>query len=200
MKALHRPDLFGWTQFNEELNLDSHSLFWVRHEGNVVVDPVHATDHDLRHMAQLGGVSAILLTCSGNLRESEALSEMTGAKIYAPSQARAQLASECDEWLEPGPSPFHGLEAIEIQGPSNSGELAYLLDGTTLLIGDFLRGTIAGSLSLLSPDQIRSHKEARSSLQGLASLEHVEAVWVANGWPLFHRAAEKLNALVADLR
>ena len=30
MKALHRPDLFSWSQFDEARNLDFHSVAWIR--------------------------------------------------------------------------------------------------------------------------------------------------------------------------
>ena len=30
MKALHRPDLFGWSQFDEARNLDFHGVALIR--------------------------------------------------------------------------------------------------------------------------------------------------------------------------
>ena len=39
MKQLHRKDLFGWSVFNPERNLDFNSVLYVREGGNVLVDP-----------------------------------------------------------------------------------------------------------------------------------------------------------------
>ena len=38
MKRLHRDDIYGWSAFDERLNIDFHSVVWVRPGGNVVID------------------------------------------------------------------------------------------------------------------------------------------------------------------
>ena len=52
MKRLHRSDLYGWSVFDEGLNIDFHSVLWVRPEGNVVIDPLPLRDHDGRPQDQ----------------------------------------------------------------------------------------------------------------------------------------------------
>jgi len=59
MKRLHRPDLFGWSEFNQDRNIDFHSVVWVRPAGNVVIDPLALSDHDEAHLRELGGVALI---------------------------------------------------------------------------------------------------------------------------------------------
>ena len=44
MKRLHRPDLYGWSVFDESRNIDFHGLLWARADGNVL-------DHD--HLSTL---------------------------------------------------------------------------------------------------------------------------------------------------
>ena len=39
MKQLHRKNLYGWSEFNQEPNLSFHSVLWVRESGNVLIDP-----------------------------------------------------------------------------------------------------------------------------------------------------------------
>ena len=58
MKQLHRPDLFNWSVFNEDRNIDFHGLCWVRPEGNVVIDPLPMSDHDRQHLQSLGSYRA----------------------------------------------------------------------------------------------------------------------------------------------
>jgi hypothetical protein len=40
MKQLHRKNLYGWSEFNQEPNLSFHSVLWVRESGNVLIDPL----------------------------------------------------------------------------------------------------------------------------------------------------------------
>ncbi|MEO1899160.1 MAG: MBL fold metallo-hydrolase, partial [Methylococcales bacterium] len=35
MKQLHRSDLFGWSEFNQDRNIDFHSVLWLRESGNI---------------------------------------------------------------------------------------------------------------------------------------------------------------------
>ena len=60
MKQLHRKDLFGWSEFNKERNLDFHSVLWVRDGGNVLIDPLPMSEHDHSHLQRLGGVNFII--------------------------------------------------------------------------------------------------------------------------------------------
>ena len=68
MKALHRPDLFAWTRFDEARDIDFHGYAWIRADGNVLVDPLPMSAHDLAHLERLGGVSTIVVTNSDHVR------------------------------------------------------------------------------------------------------------------------------------
>ena len=70
MKKLHRSDLFGWSSFDEDRNLDFHSVLWVRDGGNVAIDPLPLSDHDREHLEQLGSVTTIVVTNSDHLRDA----------------------------------------------------------------------------------------------------------------------------------
>ena len=64
MKRLHRPDLYGWSRFDEDRNIDFHSVLWVRPEGNVLIDPLPLSVHDRAHLESLGSASIIVITNS----------------------------------------------------------------------------------------------------------------------------------------
>ena len=38
MKSLHRPDLLGWSRFDEKRNVDFCGVAWIRPGGNVLID------------------------------------------------------------------------------------------------------------------------------------------------------------------
>ena len=191
MKALHRPDLFSWSVFDQLRNIDLNATLWVRHEGNIAFDPVTVSDHDLQHLAQLGGLSHILLSTPTHTEAAEELSALTGATILsAPTQDTNNGSS--------GPA-FDGLSVITLPGSTTPGEVAYLLDETTLICGELIRAPTAGSLSLLPPDRILTHSTAKTSIERLAALPHIEAVLVRNGWHIFRNGRLRLGDLAQEL-
>ena len=121
MKRLHRPNLFGWSFFNEERNIDFHSVVWVRPDGNVVIDPLPLSDHDEAHLRELGGVAWIVITNSDHVRDSISLAENTGAQLMGPSQEANKFPVECTRWLTDGDEVVPGMSALELEGSKTPG-------------------------------------------------------------------------------
>ena len=71
MKKLHKPNLYCWSEFDEDRNIDFHSYLWVRDDGNVVIDPLPLTEHDEEHLHSLGKVTQIIITNSDHVRDAE---------------------------------------------------------------------------------------------------------------------------------
>jgi len=99
MKQLHRPDLFGWSEFNPDRNIDFHSVLWVRDGGNVVIDPLPMSDHDRSHLDSLGGAAIIVVTNSDHLRDSAALRARTGARLLGPAGEKNAISADVDWWV-----------------------------------------------------------------------------------------------------
>ena len=88
MKRLHRPDLFGWSVFDEKRNIDFHGLLWVRSGGNVLVDPLPMSAHDAAHLQTLGGATHVVVTNSDHTRGALELSRLLGATLCGPRAER----------------------------------------------------------------------------------------------------------------
>ncbi len=197
MKRLHRSDLYGWSAFDEGLNIDFHSVLWVRPEGNVVIDPLPLSDHDKIHLERLGSVATIVITNSDHTRGSAALAEATGARILGPAGEREAL--ECDGWLGDGGVVVPGLVTLALEGSKTPGELALVLEDTTLITGDLIRAHEAGRLRLLPDPKLSDKAGAIASLRRLTDLEGIEAVLPGDGWPVFRDGAQALAELAAEL-
>ena len=91
MKSLHRPDLFGWSAFDESRNVDFNGTLWVRPDGNVAIDPMPLSEHDRAHLEALGGAAWVVVTNSDHLRSAQELAAWTGARVAGP-------AAERDRW------------------------------------------------------------------------------------------------------
>jgi hypothetical protein len=206
MKALHRPDLFSWSIFDPERNVDFNGIAWIRAAGNILIDPVPLTEHDLEHLKSLGGASWIVITNSDHVRDADAIAQLTGARIAAPQaeQETFPLIHDASQekpihWLRDGDELVPGLQTIELQGSKTPGELAFLLDGTTLITGDLIRAHQAGSLMILPDAKLLDQEAAIASVQRLAAIPTIEAVLVGDGWSVFRDGRDRLQELITTL-
>ena len=199
MKRLHRSDLYCWSQFNEERNIDFHSVLWVRAQGNVVIDPLSLSRHDKRHLDELGGVATIVLTNSDHVRGTAEIVEQTAAEVLGPSAERAGFPIDCSGWLEEGDEVAPGLRVFSLDGSKTPGELALLLEGTTLITGDLIRAHEGGHLCLLPDVKLVDKGAAIASVSRLAELREVDAVLAGDGWPVFRDGSVRLRELVSAI-
>lgn len=196
MKQLHRKDLFGWSEFNTERNLDFHSVLWVRPEGNVLIDPLPMTAHDLNHLRQLGGVKFIVITNSDHCRDAFHIAKVNGAVIYGPAGEKEGFPLICDQWVQDGQEILPGLVAYQLNGSKTPGELALVLDQSTLITGDLIRCHVGGELCLLPDLKLKDADQAKRSVTKLADLPGITTVLVGDGWPVFNYGGEALKVLV----
>lgn len=195
MKSLHRNDLFQWSQFDEDRDVDFHSVLWVRPEGNLAIDPLPLSDHDRRHLLELGGAAWVVLTNGDHLRAAVDLVKATGARIAAPAGERGKIGIPIDRWIADGEEVVPGLVAHAMDGSKTAGELALHLAPDTLITGDLVRGQRANRLNLLPPGKLTDADAAKRSVARLAAIPGLTTVLVGDGWPLFHDASEQLARL-----
>jgi len=197
MKVLHRPDLYAWSRFDEARNIDFHGYLWVRDGGNILFDPLPLTEHDEAHLRELGGVAWIVLTNSDHVRAAEDLQKEFGAKVAGPAGERSAFPMQCDRWMADGEELVPGLTAIAFEGSKTPGELAFVLQDTTLITGDLIRAHSGGALHFLPDAKLVDRTQARASARRLLDLNRVEAVLVGDGWPVFADGHARLAELLA---
>ena len=199
MKRLHRKDMWCWSVFNERLNIDFNSFVWTRAGGNVVIDPLPMSAHDRAHLQKLGGVAWIVMTNSDHVRGARELAAaFPGVKLAGPAGERETFPVACDAWLSER-EPLFDWRVYEMEGSKTAGELALLVDHTTLVTGDLVRAHRPAALMMLHADQgLKSAVAARESIARLAVLPHLEAVLVGDGWCLFADCHEALRALTEE--
>jgi hypothetical protein len=199
VKRLHRAGLFGWSAFDESRNLDFHSVLWVRAGGNVAIDPLPLSPHDRNHLAELGGVALVVITNSDHTRAAEPLAKECGARLAGPAAERATFPCACGLWLADGDEPVPGLAVLALEGSKTPGELALVIERTTLVTGDLVRAHEGGRLTMLPAAKLQDPAQAGASVRRLAALEGIDAVLVGDGWPVFRGAAAALRELAEDV-
>lgn len=196
MKALHRGDLFGWSGFDEARNIDFNSILWVRDGGNVVIDPMPLSPHDQAHLESLGGAAWVVVTNSDHVRTAQALAEQTGAKIAAPAAEQEGWDFPVDRWLADGDELVPGLQVFALEGSKTPGELALLIEDSTLVTGDLVRAHQGGALTLLPDPKLSDRDAAIRSLERLTDIPGLDAVLVGDGWPIFTDGWMRLRELL----
>ncbi len=195
MKRTHRDDLLCWSRFDEARDIDFHSYAWIRPGGAVVFDPLPLTEHDRAHLA--AGVAWIVVSNSDHVRAARALAEATGASIAGPAKERGALGLERARWLSDGDELVPGLLALELEGSKTPGELAFVLEETTLITGDLVRAHAGGRLDRLPDAKLADREAALASIRRLCALGSVDAVLVGDGWPIFRGGRRALEELAA---
>lgn len=198
MKQLHRKDLFAWSEFDQDRNIDFHSIIWVRSAGNILIDPLPLSDHDSEHMKSLGGASIIIITNSDHCRDAEKIALQTGAKIYGPSGEQEDFPIPCDFWVADNEEIVPGLFAYQLEGSKTPGELALQLENNTLITGDLIRCHMAGKLCLLPDPKLTNKDLAQQSVKRLADLADFNTVLTGDGWPIFNHGSVALKRLVEE--
>lgn len=197
MKLLHRKDLFCWSVFNEERNVDFNSVVLSgRPGGNIVFDPMPMSAHDEKHLRDLGGAAWIVITNASHVRDTEKVRAAFGAKVAAPLAERSLISIPVDRWLSPGDELVPGLRAIGFDGSKTPGELAFVLDETILITGDLIRSHRLGKLMLLPDSFLKDPAAAKQSLRRLLDFPKIDSVLVGDGWHLPHHAAAELKRVL----
>lgn len=200
MKRLHRKDLYCWSVFSEENNIDFHSLLWVRDSGNILVDPLPLSLHDETRLNELGSVALIIVTNSDHVRDAVRIADRYGGKILGPIGERHNFPIQCADWLSDGDEVIPGLRVFEMHGSKTPGELALLLEDTTLIAGDLIRCHLGGELTILPEAKLSDKAKVIMSIERLLELNRLETIFLGDGWPIFHNAKKHLAKLLRSLR
>ena len=199
MKSLHLTNLFSWSEFNEERNIDFNSVLICLDQGNIVVDPLPLSEHDLNHLKELGGIGWIVLTNSDHIRDAAKLQQHFNARVAGPAGERGSFGFACDRWLEHGDDLEDVLKVIQMDGSKTPGELCLLYEDRTLITGDLIRAHKPHALMTLPDLKIKAPRIALESIRRLTEYTEIETVLVGDGWHLFTNGHQELCALVGRL-
>src|SRR5690606_33846064 len=145
------------------------------------------------------GLALIVVTNSDHVRASAELAQATGAAVLGPAGEREAFPIACSRWLADGDEVAPGLRAYALAGSKTPGELALVLDGSTLITGDLVRAHEGGRLCLLPDAKLADRTAAAASARRLASIATIDAVLPGDGWPVFRGGRAALEELVASL-
>jgi glyoxylase-like metal-dependent hydrolase (beta-lactamase superfamily II) len=200
------PGLWRWTGRHEEWKQDVGCVYY-EHGGEVcLIDPLLPPEDPERFWAALdrdvaraGGAVNVLITVFWHARSTRELVARYGARLWAPSRARAAVerrASTVTAPFRPGASLPGGIEAF---ASGRSTEVVFWLpEHRALVTGDVILGDAGGGVRLCPESWLPAgtgHRELRRALRPLLDLD-VEQIVVSHGDPVLARANEALRALL----
>jgi glyoxylase-like metal-dependent hydrolase (beta-lactamase superfamily II) len=196
--------LWRWTAYHEEWKEDVGCVFCETTDGVVLIDPLipstdaerfwHALDHDMK---RLSGPMHVLVTIFWHTRSAAELVARSGARVWAPTSARAAVARRSGvvtDAFRPGDALPGGIEAFTT---ARRTEVVYWLPQQhTLVPGDVLLGDADGGLRMCPESWLPAstdHARLAASLEPLLELP-VERVLVSHGEPVLVGAHDALAA------
>jgi len=200
MKTLHKNNLYCWSEFDPDRNIDFHSYVWVSGERVVVFDPLPISAHDKKHLDSLGALTHIIITNADHVRDARLLSDNGDVEIWAPEAERNSIDLPCSRWINETETLLEGLQGYSLSGSKTPGEMAFLIEGDTLVTGDLLRAHSGGALCLLPDAKLNDKALAVESLKRLASIESINAILPGDGWPVFRDGQKVLSELVSRVQ
>ena len=189
-------DILTWLWFSEPHGYNFNGHLVRDPGGNVCIDPVEPTQHDMDALVR-EGVAWIILTNRNHSRAANRMRADTGARtvIHADDadHARSQ-ETELDDGLEVG-GTVGPLEVVDASGKS-PGEVALLWrDRGILIVGDAIIGNPPGQCGLLPERVMDDPARLRGSVRRLLDIDF-DILLVGDGEPILQNAKARLKELV----
>jgi glyoxylase-like metal-dependent hydrolase (beta-lactamase superfamily II) len=196
------PGLWRWTGYHSEWKEDVGAVYCETGDGVVLIDPIvppedtdrfwRALDRDVDRQ---GRVVHVLVTVFWHTRDSAAMVERYGARVWAPGRARAAIArrSPVSDVFRPDERLPGGIGALPT---ARTGEVVFWLpEHATLVPGDVLLGDGDGGLRLCPRSWLpagRDEKALAESLRPTLELP-VQRILVSHGEPVVTNAKTALD-------
>lgn len=199
------PGLWRWTAYHDEWKEDVGCVYCETDDGTVLIDPLIPPEDSPRFLQTLdrevaGHEVHVLVTIFWHTRSTASLHERYGARVWAPSSARAAVTRRSEvvtDAFKAGDRLPGGLEAFRT---ARSTEVVYWIPQHAALVpGDVLLGDGAGGLRMCPESWLpekTGHRELAESLRPLGTLA-IESVLVSHGEPVLREGGRALAAALA---
>lgn len=191
------PNIWQWSWFSDEKQLDFNGLFLTVGEHRILVDPPPMTPADVQQIQRGGRVDYIVVTNRDHVREAAACKNQFACQLWLPETDAPQMDVKADKTYKDGELLPGGMWAVHLQNQKSPGECALFIqqargrdasrrdqgglvkDGI-MIVGDALIGKPPGSVSMLPPEKYADLAKARDGLRRLLKYDF-DALLVGDG-------------------
>jgi glyoxylase-like metal-dependent hydrolase (beta-lactamase superfamily II) len=163
------PNIWEWSWFSEEKQLNFNGHFLTVGEHRILVDPPPMSANDMRFARQGGPVDYIILTNRDHVREAGQLREEFHCTVMAPELDAKEMSITIDKTFKDGELLPGGIWVVQLAHQKSPGESALFLETGKgiLIVGDAFIAHPARSLRLLPPEKYTDFGQAREGLRRL---------------------------------
>jgi hypothetical protein len=189
------PNVWQWSWFSPEKQLNFNGLLLAIGEHRVVVDPPPLAPDEASQLRRGGRIDYIVVTNRDHIREGVTYQKEWQCQLYVPELDAPQMDVTPTRTYKDGELLPGGIWAVHLRDQKSPGECAlYVQQGQGIIIvGDALIGKPAGSLSMLAAEKYADPGLAKDGLRRLLKYQF-ETLLVGDGTSLMTGAKTAVEA------
>lgn len=191
------PDIWQWSWFSDEKQLDFNGLFLVTGEHKILVDPPTMTAEARAVVRRYEPIDYIILTNRDHLREAATYQEEFRCQLRVPEADAAQMTVRPTKTYKDGELLPGGMWAIHLKDQKSPGESALFIERGqgVLIVGDALIGKPPGSVRMLPAEKYADIQKAKDALSRLLKY-NFESLLVGDGASILNGGKQQVEHLL----
>jgi glyoxylase-like metal-dependent hydrolase (beta-lactamase superfamily II) len=160
------PDIWQWSWFSEEKQLDFNGLFLMIGEHKILVDPPPMTAEARTVVRRHEPIDYIIITNRDHIREAAVCQAELRCQLRVPEADAAQMDLIPTKTYKDGELLPGGIWVIHLKDQKSPGESALFIERGrgVLIVGDALIGKPSGSVRLLPAEKYVDIQKAKDGL------------------------------------
>jgi len=194
------PDVYIWSKFSEEKQLDFNGTLLISNNSSVLIDPVEMSSEQIKEIHQIGLPEAILISNKDHRRAAPSLQEAFGdIPIWIHQADEKDIDCTINKTFKDGDLLPLGIVPIHLEHFKSPGETAFYWPGGNgvMIVGDALIRKPKGFLSLLPPQKVPTPDAACISLNQLLKFKFDKLI-LGDGEPILSDAHDALSKFLAQ--
>ena len=192
-------NIFSWSQFSEEKQLNFNGYLIIGNGESVIIDPPILESGILAQLLDLHESSpfqGIFLTNVHHERNSDPLKRLYSVPVWVNELDKDGMDAPAEKFFKDGDTLMCGIEAIQLEDQKSPGETAfYIKQKNVMVVGDALLGKVPGKLNMLPPDKYKDPAKAKASLKKLLDYEF-DTLLVGDGTSILKNAKEEVASFL----
>lgn len=192
------PDIWQWSWFSDEKQLDFNGLFLVIGEHKILVDPPPMTAEARAVVRRHEPIDYIVITNRDHLREAAVYQAEFRCQLRVPEADAAQMDVKPTTTYKDGELLPGGIWAIHLKDQKSPGESALFIERGrgVLIVGDALIGKLPGSVHLLPVEKYVDIQKAKDGLRRLLTY-NFDSLLVGDGTSILVGAKQQVKQLLS---
>lgn len=192
------PDIWQWSWFSDEKQLDFNGLFLMLGEHKILVDPPPMTAEARAVVRRHEPIDYIIITNRDHIREAAVYQEELRCQLRVPEADAAQMDVIPTKTYKDGELLPGGIWAIHLKDQKSPGESALFIERGrgVLIVGDALIGKPAGSVRLLPAEKYVDIQKAKDGLRRLLKY-NFDSLLVGDGASILVGGKQQVEQLLS---